>query len=126
MREAHPSYRGAHIPALEQIRWSIQILRGCAAGCAFCCITEHQGRDIASRSEASVLREVATLASKESFRGPITDVGGATANDVGGCAARTPGLHAVCRRASCVYPTICKFFAVDQARSSTSTRRPAR
>src|SRR5512138_3320320 len=50
-REAHPSYGGAHIPALEQIRWSIQIVRGCSAGCAFCCITEHQGRDIASRSE---------------------------------------------------------------------------
>jgi uncharacterized radical SAM protein YgiQ len=62
VREAHPSYGAAHIPALEQIRWSVQILRGCAAGCAFCCITEHQGRDVASRSEASVLREIATLA----------------------------------------------------------------
>jgi uncharacterized radical SAM protein YgiQ len=112
VREAHPSYGGAHIPALEQIRWSIQILRGCAAGCAFCCITEHQGRDIASRSEASVLRELATLASKESFRGTITDVGGATAN-MWGMRCTDAGAHAVCRRASCVYPTVCKFFAVD-------------
>lgn len=112
VREAHPAYAGAHIPALEQIRWSVQILRGCAAGCAFCCITEHQGRDIASRSEASVLREIATLASKESFRGTITDVGGATAN-MWRMECTSEEAHAACRRASCVYPSVCQFFSVD-------------
>ncbi len=112
VREAHPSYGGAHIPALEQIRWSIQILRGCAAGCAFCCITEHQGRDVASRSEASVLRELATLASKEDFKGTITDLGGATAN-MWGMRCTSAEAHAACRRASCVYPSICQFFEVD-------------
>ncbi|GAO05464.1 YgiQ family radical SAM protein [Anaeromyxobacter sp. PSR-1] len=112
VREAHPAYGGAHIPALEQIRWSVQILRGCAAGCAFCCITEHQGRDIASRSEASVLREIATLANKESFRGTITDVGGATAN-MWRMECTSEEAHAACRRASCVYPSVCQFFSVD-------------
>jgi uncharacterized radical SAM protein YgiQ len=112
VREAHPSYGGAHIPALEQIRWSIQILRGCAAGCAFCCITEHQGRDVVSRSEASVLREVATLASKERFRGTITDLGGATAN-MWRMTCTSAEAHALCRRASCVYPSVCRFFEVD-------------
>jgi len=112
LREAHPSYGGAHIPALEQIRWSVQILRGCAAGCAFCCITEHQGRDVASRSEASVLREIAALASRESFKGTITDVGGATAN-MWQMTCTSAEAHAVCRRASCVYPAICRFFRVD-------------
>ncbi len=112
VREAHPSYGGAHIPALEQIRWSIQILRGCAAGCAFCCITEHQGRDVASRSEASVLREVATLASQERFRGTVTDLGGATAN-MWGMRCTSPEAHAVCRRASCLYPAVCRSFSVD-------------
>jgi uncharacterized radical SAM protein YgiQ len=111
-REAHPSYGDAHIPALEQIRWSIQILRGCAAGCSFCCITEHQGRDVASRSEASVLREVETLAGQERFRGTITDVGGATAN-MWGMTCTSPEAHAVCRRASCVHPAVCKHFGVD-------------
>jgi uncharacterized radical SAM protein YgiQ len=111
-REAHPSYRGVHIPALEQIRWSVQILRGCAAGCAFCCITEHQGRDVASRSEASVLREIAALARKESFRGTITDVGGATAN-MWQMTCTSAEAHAVCRRASCVYPSICRHFSID-------------
>jgi uncharacterized radical SAM protein YgiQ len=112
VREAHPSYGGAHIPALEQIRWSVQILRGCAAGCAFCCITEHQGRDVASRSEASVLREVAALASKEGFRGTITDLGGATAN-MWGMRCTSAEAHAACRRASCVYPSVCRYFEVD-------------
>ena len=112
LREAHPTYGGAHIPALEQIRWSVQILRGCAAGCAFCCITEHQGRDVASRSEASVLREIAALASRESFKGTITDVGGATAN-MWQMTCTSAEAHAVCRRASCVYPAICRFFRVD-------------
>jgi uncharacterized radical SAM protein YgiQ len=112
VREAHPSYGGAHIPALEQIRWSVQILRGCAAGCAFCCITEHQGRDVASRSEASVLREIASLASKESFRGTITDVGGATAN-MWHMTCTSEEAHKLCRRPSCVFPTVCQFFKVD-------------
>jgi uncharacterized radical SAM protein YgiQ len=112
VRAAHPSYRGAHIPALEQIQWSIQILRGCAAGCSFCCITEHQGREVSSRSEASVLRELATIASKDNFRGTITDLGGATAN-MWQMTCTDEAAHQVCRRMSCVYPTVCKFFAVD-------------
>jgi len=113
-REAHPSYGGAHIPALEQIRWSVAILRGCAAGCSFCCIAEHQGREVTSRSKASVLREVERLARDPKFRGTLTDLGGATANmwQMGCTSAEA---HAACRRASCVYPSLCPFFAVDHA-----------
>jgi len=112
VREAHPSYRGARIPALEQIRWSVQILRGCAAGCAFCCITEHQGREVSSRSEASILREIAHLARKESFTGTISDLGGATAN-MWQMTCTDAKAHAACRRASCLYPAACRFFRVD-------------
>jgi uncharacterized radical SAM protein YgiQ len=112
VREAHPSYAGARIPALEQIRWSIQILRGCAAGCAFCCITEHQGRDVASRSEASVLRELGVLASQDGFRGTVTDLGGATAN-MWQMTCTSAEAHAVCRRPSCLYPKVCRHFRVD-------------
>ncbi|HSM93206.1 MAG TPA: YgiQ family radical SAM protein [Anaeromyxobacteraceae bacterium] len=111
-REAHPSYGGAHVAALEQIRWSIQIVRGCAAGCAFCCITEHQGRDVSSRSEASILRELATLAAQEKFRGTVTDLGGPTANMWRmGCSS--PEAHAKCRRLSCLHPAVCRHFAHD-------------
>ncbi len=111
-RDAHPSYGAAHIPALEQIRWSIQILRGCAAGCSFCCITEHQGRDVASRSRDSVLREVEALARRPDFKGTISDLGGATAN-MWQMTCTSAEAHAVCRRASCVYPSVCPHFAVD-------------
>ncbi|MGB8931954.1 MAG: YgiQ family radical SAM protein [Anaeromyxobacteraceae bacterium] len=112
VREAHPSYGGAHIAALEQIRWSIQIVRGCAAGCAFCCITEHQGRDVSSRSEASILRELAALTAQEKFRGTVTDLGGPTANMWRmGCASAE--AHAKCHRLSCVHPSVCRFFAHD-------------
>jgi uncharacterized radical SAM protein YgiQ len=112
VREAHPSYGGAHIAALEQIRWSIQIVRGCAAGCAFCCITEHQGRDVSSRSEGSILRELATIAGHEKFRGTVTDLGGPTANMWQmGCS--DADAHAKCRRLSCIHPAVCRFFAHD-------------
>jgi uncharacterized radical SAM protein YgiQ len=111
-REAHPSYGGAHVPALEQIRWSIQILRGCSAGCSFCCITEHQGRDVTSRSEASVLREMRTMAARGDFRGTVTDLGGATAN-MWGMRCTSEEAKKVCRRLSCVYPTVCKHWGHD-------------
>jgi uncharacterized radical SAM protein YgiQ len=111
-RDAHPSYGGAHIPALEQIRWSIQILRGCSAGCSFCCITEHQGREITSRSEGSVLRELAAMAERPDFRGTVSDLGGATAN-MWQMYCSSEDAHAVCRRLSCVHPKVCKFWKTD-------------
>ena len=47
----------------------IVTMRGCFGGCTFCSITEHEGRIIQSRSEASVLREVRALSRMEGFRG---------------------------------------------------------
>jgi uncharacterized radical SAM protein YgiQ len=111
-RAAHPSYAGATIPALEQIKWSVNILRGCSAGCSFCCITEHQGRDVASRSEASVLAELELLAARPDFRGTVSDIGGATAN-MWQMTCTSPEAHAVCRRMSCVSPVVCKHYGVD-------------
>ncbi len=67
---------------------------------------------MASRSEASVLREIGHLARKENFKGTISDVGGATAN-MWQMTCTDAEAHALCRRASCVYPSICKFFRVD-------------
>jgi uncharacterized radical SAM protein YgiQ len=55
-RRPHPSYGEARIPAWDMIRFSINIMRGCFGGCTFCSITEHEGRIIQSRSEASILR----------------------------------------------------------------------
>jgi uncharacterized radical SAM protein YgiQ len=57
-RRPHSSYGQARMPAWEMIRFSVNILRGCFGGCTFCSITEHEGRIIQSRSEASILREI--------------------------------------------------------------------
>ncbi len=107
-RAPHPSYAGAKIPAWEMIRHSVTIMRGCFGGCSFCSITEHEGRIIQSRSEASILREIETVRDKtEGFTGIISDIGGPTAN-MYRMACKDRETEAVCRRLSCVYPDICK------------------
>lgn len=107
-RAPHPSYQGARIPAWEMIRNSVTILRGCFGGCAFCSITEHEGRIIQSRSEKSILREIEKVRDKtEGFAGIISDVGGPTAN-MYRMACKDKQAEALCRRPSCVYPDICK------------------
>jgi uncharacterized radical SAM protein YgiQ len=111
-RQAHPSYAGRRIPALEVVKNSVQILRGCFGGCTFCSLGAHQGRVIQSRSRQSVLREVHKLASQPRFSGTITDLGGPTANMYAmGCLR--PETAARCRRPSCLYPKICKLLRSD-------------
>ena len=106
-RVPHPSYGAAKIPAYEMIRFSVAIQRGCFGGCTFCSITEHEGRIIQSRSEASVLREIETIRdSVPGFTGVISDLGGPTAN-MYRLACKSREIEAACRRPSCVYPGIC-------------------
>ncbi len=78
-RRAHPSYR-AHIPALDEVSFSITSARGCFGGCSFCALTFHQGRVVQARSHASILAEAKDLTCDPAFRGVIHDVGGPTAN----------------------------------------------
>ncbi len=111
-RLPHPMYGEAKIPAWEQIRFSVTIMRGCAAGCSFCCITEHQGRDVVSRSEASVLREIEGLKDLPGWTGVVSDIGGATAN-MWHMVCTDDAWHKECRRASCVYPSVCEKFGTD-------------
>ena len=80
-RRPHPAYDDARIPAYEMIRFSVSIQRGCFGGCTFCSITEHEGRIIQNRSEASVIREIETIRDTvPGFTGVISDLGGPTAN----------------------------------------------
>jgi len=112
-RAPHPSYGDAVIPAWDMIRFSVNIMRGCFGGCTFCSITEHEGRIIQSRSEASVLREIETIRDKvKGFTGVISDLGGPTANMYRiGC--KSPVIEAACRKPSCVYPDICPNLNTD-------------
>lgn len=112
-RRPHPRYTEP-IPAFEMIKDSITIMRGCFGGCTFCSITAHQGRIIQSRSKESILSEIETMGADPSFKGTISDIGGPTAN-MYQMKCSKPEVEAVCRRQSCVHPTICKLLGTDHA-----------
>jgi uncharacterized radical SAM protein YgiQ len=112
-RRPHPRY-GEPIPAHTMIKDSVQIMRGCFGGCTFCSITMHEGRVIQSRSPRSVLAEVRTIAADSAFKGTISDLGGPTANMYQMRCTR-PEVEAVCKRLSCIHPTICKLLGTSHA-----------
>lgn len=68
-RVPHPRYKGKVIPAYEMIRHSINLHRGCFGGCAFCTISAHQGKFIASRSKESILKEARKITRMADFKG---------------------------------------------------------
>ena len=124
-RSPHPTYGNAPIAAWEMIRFSINIMRGCFGGCTFCSITEHEGRIIQNRSEASILREMESMKNlMPDFKGQVSDLGGPTAN-MYWLACKDKEAEAVCRRLSCVYPDICKNMSTDHS-SLTKLYRKAR
>ena len=110
-RQPHPSYTES-IPAYEMIKDSVTIMRGCFGGCTFCSITTHQGRIIQSRSKESILGELREMSAAPDFKGTVSDIGGPTAN-MYEMKCSKPEVEAVCRRQSCVHPTICKLLGTD-------------
>ncbi len=120
-KQPHPSYTKP-IPAWEQIRNSITTHRGCSGGCSFCAISTHQGNQIQSRSEASILQEVRSLVETPWFRGSISDIGGPTANMYGMQCGNRAAL-AVCRRGSCLAPTRCQNLVVADAPGARVLRK---
>jgi len=114
-RVPHPAYGEARIPAYEMIRFSINIMRGCFGGCTFCSITEHEGRIIQNRSQASILQEIETIRDRvPGFTGIISDLGGPTAN-MYRIACKSKAIETACRRPSCVYPGICENLNTDHS-----------
>ena len=112
-RQPHPFYGKAEIPAYKMIRFSISIQRGCFGGCTFCSITEHEGRIIQSRSEASVLKEIEKVRDTvPGFTGVISDLGGPTAN-MYRLACKSREIESACRKPSCVYPGVCPNLNTD-------------
>ncbi|MBL8342453.1 MAG: YgiQ family radical SAM protein [Rubrivivax sp.] len=120
-RSPHPNYADEHgshdgatkIPAWEMIRTSVNIMRGCFGGCTFCSITEHEGRIIQSRSEASILKEIEDIRDRvKGFTGVISDLGGPTAN-MWRIGCKSTEIEAACRKPSCVYPGICPNLKTD-------------
>jgi uncharacterized radical SAM protein YgiQ len=106
-RQPHPRYKDKTIPAWEMIKFSVNIHRGCFGGCSFCTISAHQGKFVASRSEKSILKEIDQVASMPDFKGYLSDVGGPSAN-MYMMKGKDLSICATCKRASCIYPSICK------------------
>ena len=113
-RLPHPRYQGKRIPAYEMIRHSVCMHRGCFGGCAFCTISAHQGKFIASRSKESILREVKQVTQMEDFKGYISDLGGPSANMYG---MRGKDLERCqrCQRPSCLHPQPCGNLNTDHS-----------
>ncbi|MCM1006182.1 MAG: YgiQ family radical SAM protein [Prevotella sp.] len=105
-RLPHPRYKGKEIPAYNMIRHSVCLHRGCFGGCAFCTISAHQGKFIASRSKKSIMREVKQITNMHDFKGYISDLGGPSANmyAMGG---RDKSVCAKCVKPSCLHPRPC-------------------
>lgn len=111
-RLPHPRYRGKTIRAYDMIKHSITLHRGCFGGCAFCTISAHQGKFIASRSEASILEEAIRVTEMEDFKGYISDLGGPSANMYQMKGAKSE-LCEKCLRPSCLHPKVCPNLHAD-------------
>lgn len=113
-RLPHPKYKNKTIPAFDMIKFSVNMHRGCFGGCAFCTISAHQGKFIASRSKESILKEVKQVTEMPDFKGYISDLGGPSAN-MYAMKGKDENICAKCKRPSCVHPKICKNLNVDHS-----------
>lgn len=111
-RLPHPRYHGKRIPAYDMIKFSVNMHRGCFGGCAFCTISAHQGKFIASRSSQSIINEVKAISQLPDFKGYISDLGGPSAN-MYGMHGRDLSLCSRCMRPSCLHPAVCPNLNTD-------------
>lgn len=111
-RMPHPKYKGKTIPAYEMIKFSVNLHRGCFGGCAFCTISAHQGKFIASRSKESILKEVKQIIDMPDFKGYLSDLGGPSAN-MYRMKGKDERICAKCKKPSCISPVVCKNLNAD-------------
>ena len=111
-RLPHPRYKDKHIPAFEMIKFSVNMHRGCFGGCAFCTISAHQGKFIASRSKESILREVKQITTMPGFKGYLSDLGGPSAN-MYMMSGKDLNICKKCMKPSCLHPKPCHNLNTD-------------
>lgn len=115
MRTYHPSYEAlGGVPAISEVKFSLQSNRGCFGSCSFCAITFHQGRIIQTRSHESIIAEANLIIKDPEFKGYIHDVGGPTAN------FRHPACEkqltkGACQNRQCLFPSPCKNMNTDHS-----------
>ncbi len=110
-RASHPFYK-EEIPALKTVMTSITSHRGCFGSCTFCSLNLHQGWQVISRSEESILKEVYNITKLKDFRGTISDVGGPTAN-MYKLRCKIYGVPGSCLDKECLFPEICENLEID-------------
>lgn len=111
-RMPHPKYKDKVIPAYDMIKFSVNIHRGCFGGCAFCTISAHQGKFIASRSKDSILKEIKAITEMPGFKGYLSDLGGPSAN-MYGMKGKDESICRKCKKPSCISPVVCKNLHAD-------------
>ncbi len=122
-RAQHPYYeKQGKVKALETIRFSINMQRGCYGECNFCSIAVHEGRTVRWRSAESILAEADVLTHLPDFKGYILDVGGPTANMYGfECPLKLKS--GACADKRCIYPVVCKALKPDHQMQTKLLRR---
>ena len=113
MRTYHPIYEQyGGIKAIDEIKFSLSMNRGCYGNCNFCALAFHQGRIVTSRSDESLIKEAKQMICEPDFKGYIHDVGGPTAN-FRERACKKQYSHGACKDKQCLYPTPCKNMKVS-------------
>lgn len=108
MRTTHPLLEAqGHVPAIDEVQFSIISNRGCFGNCNFCAITFHQGQIIQSRSKESIVDEAIKITKMPNFKGYIHDVGGPTANFYHPACGKQM-QHGACRHQKCLSFKPCK------------------
>lgn len=114
-RAVHPYYAsGGKVKALETIQFSVTTHHGCYGECNFCAISVHQGQQIRSRSQDSVVKEIKQFKEHKDFKGIINDVGGATANMYGFECDKKLKIG-ICDDKACTSSTVCKTLKPDHS-----------
>lgn len=111
-RLPHPKYKDKVIPAYEMIKFSVNVHRGCFGGCAFCTISAHQGKFIASRSKESIIKEVKAITEMPDFKGYLSDLGGPSAN-MYQMKGKDESICRQCKKPSCISPVVCPNLNAD-------------
>ena len=110
-RQVHPMYK-AHVPAIDEVKFSLISNRGCFGACNFCALTFHQGRIIQTRSHESLIEEATKMTQDKDFKGYIHDVGGPTANfRITACDKQKK--HGACPTKQCLWPQPCRNLKAD-------------
>ena len=113
MRATHPLLEAkGHVPAIDEVKFSVISNRGCYGGCHFCALTMHQGRIIQSRSKESIINEIKEISTDKDFKGYVHDIGGPTANFYRPSCSKQME-HGVCTTKECLGMNPCKNLEVD-------------